>query len=178
MSKNDKQTGNALLDHLRDRGPIKPGGFYRPHKRSDTWYTGELLNPKTGEMEKLPSMTKQEFRDETDINNILRQYKVTGMINHINAQAAQGKYEDLPDPLDFQASLHLVRDAQAAFDSLPSRIRDRFQNNANAFLEFCSDPRNQAEMQKLGISPAPAPEAPPLEPKAPDSEPKAPQPKA
>lgn len=139
--------------------------FYRPHERSATWFTGEVVNPQTGEVTRPPSMTKQSFKDECDINNILKQYKVTGMFAHINAKAAQGVYTDLPDPLDFQASLEIVKEANAAFASLPSKVRARFDNNPEAFLAFCSNPANQDELVALGLAtkihqapdPAPAP---------------------
>ena len=60
--------------------------FYLPHKRVQ--YDGS--DPGTGEV--LPSATKQEFKAECDVNNILKQYKATGMIRHVAAQA--GVYQD------------------------------------------------------------------------------------
>lgn len=155
--------------------------FYRPHAR--VTFTGEVTNPITGEVTRPPSMTKQSFKDECDINTILRQYKVTGMISHISAQAAQGAYLELPAPMDFQDSLELVRRAQDSFATLPSVVRDRFNNNAQAFLAFCADPKNLPEMEKLGLLKpaagggglkppekppvvAPAPAEPPSPPKA------------
>lgn len=129
--------------------------FYRPHERSATWFTGEVVNPQTGEVTRPPSMTKQSFKDECDINNILKQYKVTGMFAHINSKAAQGVYADLPDPLDFQASLEVVRAANDAFASLPSKVRDRFQNNPEAFLAFCTNPANADELVELGLATRP-----------------------
>lgn len=133
--------------------------FYRPHDRAATWYTGEELDPITGELITPPSMTKQSFVAECDINNILKQYRTSGMVSHINAQAAQGMYADLPDSLDFQESLNLVLQAEAAFDSLPSLVRQRFQNDPAEFLAFCADPSNKDEMIKLGLAKAPPPPA-------------------
>lgn len=143
--------------------------FYRPHKRSDTWYTGEVADPKTGELVKLPSMTKQSFVAECDINTIMKQYKKTGMISHVSAHAAQGAYLDLPDATDFQQSLELVKEATIAFNTLPSKVRERFANDPARFLAFCGDPANRKEMGELGLTipsnpvqvpPVPAPQAP------------------
>lgn len=148
--------------------------FYRPHKRVQ--FTGEVQDPKTGELVKLPSMTKQEFVKECDINNILKQYKATGMISHLSARAAQGAYIDLPDSMDFQESLQIVRDAETAFASLPSKLRERFGNNPAEFLMFCADPANAKEMAELGLtvpSNPVVPEAAP--PKAPETPPKDPE---
>ena len=59
---------------------------------------------------------------ECDINNILSQFSKTGIINHINQNAAQ--YIDLPDSIDFQQSLAIIQDATDAFASLPSKVRE------------------------------------------------------
>lgn len=144
--------------------------FYRPHKRSDTWVTGELVNPVTGELFTPPRRTKQEFAAECDINNILKQYKLTGQIRHINEKAAQGAYEDLPDPIEFQDAMNLVLQSEASFATLPAHIRDRFGNDPSQFLTFLSDPANQDEAIKLGLAtdkrPPPGPPVP-AEPTAP-----------
>lgn len=126
-------------------------GWYQPHDRSSD-YTGELVHPVTGELYRPPSRTKQEFVGESDVNNILKQYKLTGVISHINEKASQGTYADLPDGIDFQESLHLVQNAQLAFASLPSVIRNRFGNDPAQFLDYMADPANQDEMIKLGLA--------------------------
>lgn len=155
-------------------------GFYRPHDRSATWYTGELLNPKTGEVYSPPSRTKQEFVAECDINNILKQYKLTGQIRHMSAKAAQGSYMDLPDPQDFQTSMNVVIQAEASFATLPAHVRSRFHNDPHEFLGFMSNPENVDEMVKLGLlnrpaTPPPSPPPPPsTPPKAAENSPKLP----
>ena len=101
--------------------------FYRPHKR--VTFDNTKLDLKTGELVEVPSMTKQEFVAECDINNIIKQYSATGQMKHISARAAQGQYLDLPDDLDFQTSLEIVRQAQEAFATLPSGTRARFEND-------------------------------------------------
>jgi len=143
--------------------PVAPPPFfdrYRPHVRARTWFTGEIVDPKTGELVKLPSMTKQEFVDQCDINNILKQFKMTGMVTHISAKAAQGEYLDLPDDVDFQTSLNIVHQAEAAFATLPSKIRTRFENDPAQFLAFMADPKNMAEASQLGLLQKAAPAAP------------------
>lgn len=135
--------------------------FYVPHQRSATWYTGDVVNPITGEVTHPPSMTKQSFKDECDINNIIRQYKATGMINHVAANAARGVYADLPPPLDYQEALNIVIEGERAFESLPAKLRERFNNDPRAFLAFVSDPENKDEMVKLGLLKPPAPDPAP-----------------
>lgn len=143
-------------------------GFYRPHTRSATWYTGQLVNHVTGEVFTPPSRTKQEFAQEADINNILKQYKLTGQIQHISAKAALGAYTDLPDPVDFQDSLNMVIQAENSFATLPAHVRARFGNDPTEFLVFMSNPANQDEIIKMGLAkdtrPPPPAEAPPPSP--------------
>lgn len=152
-------------------------GWYRPHKAVD--WTGLIVDRKTGELVKEPSMTRQEFVAECDINNIIREYQVTGIFRHINEQAQKGAFLDLPEPMDYQQALQVAIDAQAAFAALPAKVRNRFDNDPAQFLAFLHDPANKEEAIKLGLAeappapptptapPAPTPEAPPpVPPKA------------
>lgn len=140
-------------------GKMEPGGFYRLHKSVD--HDGSITDPVTGEVSHPPSLTKQSFRDQCDINNILKQYKVTGQIQHISANAARGVYDDLPSDLDFQDALNLVLEAEKSFATLPSRVRARFSNDPQEFLAFSADPANAGELVELGLAqrrPDPEPE--------------------
>lgn len=102
-------------------------------------------------------MTKQEFVRECDVNNILKQYSQTGMLKHVSANANTGMYADLPDAIDFQDSLHTIKAAEAAFMSLPSKLRARFDNEPTEFLAFVQDPRNADELVSLGLRNRPPP---------------------
>lgn len=131
--------------------------FHRPHARlpyvnatEDLW-TGELTVPEV--------RVKQSFVEECDINNILKQFKVTGMVRHMAAKAAAGAYSDLPDSIDFQQSLNIVIEGEKAFATLPSKIRERFHNNPTEFLEFMGKPDNQDEAIRLGLAKDTRPQA-------------------
>lgn len=148
--------------------PYRLRSFYRPHDRS-TGYTGLLADPVTGELKKPVPRVKQEFREECDINNIIKHYKLTGQIQHINAQAKNGSYEDLPDPIDYQESLNAVAAATSSFATLPAHVRERFSNNPALFLNFMNDANNVDEMVKLGLAkrrPSPPKEPSETPPKA------------
>lgn len=124
--------------------------FYRPHKR--VTYSGRLTDLNTGEQILPEVRVKQSFVAECDINNILKQFKVTGMVRHMSAKAAQGAYVNLPEAADFQESLNIVIEGQKAFATLPSLVRERFQNDPEQFLAFMADPKNQDEAIKLGLA--------------------------
>lgn len=125
--------------------------FYRPHKRV-TLDCGDQL------------MTKQSHKDECDIHNILKQYQRTGIINHINSK--QPLFTDLPSNLDYQNSMNLLLQAQDSFASLPSSVRDYFNNDPGRFLAAFQDPNQADKLREFGLlnpqktppeaSPAPA----------------------
>lgn len=134
-------------------------GHYVPHPRRSE--DGRIVNPITGEISYPPSMTKQEFVHQCDINNIIKEFSLTGQIHHLNAQAAQGRFMDLPDTFDFQEAIHEVQRAQEAFQALPSAIRNRFHGNPAEFLAFVQDPANADELIELGIRQRPPRPTPP-----------------
>lgn len=133
-------------------------GWFLPRHHPVHW-TGEVVDPKTGELVKEPSMTKQSFVAECDINNIIKEFSVTGMTRHVTER--QALYADLPDTVDFQMSLQIVAEAAAAFDALPSKIRARFNNDPAAFLEFLHDEKNRDEAMELGLLEQPPADPPP-----------------
>ncbi|AXH73208.1 MAG: internal scaffolding protein [Microviridae sp.] len=117
--------------------------FYRQHAR--------VITP-TGEH----SMTKQSHKAECDINNILSQYKKTGLINHITSK--QPSYSELPDELDYQNAQNTLISAQNTFAALPSKVRDHFGNDPASFLAAFNDPQQAAYLREYGfLRPLPEP---------------------
>lgn len=105
-----------------------------------------------------PSMTRQEFADECDINMLMKRYEGHGQtINYLLAQPAQGgqylDFADIPDTL--MGYMEFMKTAEAAFMTLPAIVRKEFENNAYAFCEFASDPSNLDQMRTWGLA-APA----------------------
>lgn len=127
---------------------IEPGAFYRPHELELGAFNN--ADPETGEV--YPSMTKQQEMDACDIHNVLKQFSQQGFEALVREKAATGQYADLPDELDYQASLNTVLAAQASFATLPSQVRERFRNDPARFLEFLADPANQDEAIRLGLA--------------------------
>lgn len=96
------------------------------------------------------TLTKQSFKDETDINNIVKQFNKTGLLPDMIKQ--NPKYGDFSDSSTYQESLNLVLFAQEQFNGLSSHIRERFNNDPAKFLEFASSEKNVEEMVKLGLA--------------------------
>nr|UXQ87963.1 MAG: internal scaffolding protein [Microvirus sp.] len=104
-----------------------------------------------------PGRTKQSFKQECDINNILKGYQKTGAIAHLNQHEPQ--YGEVSGDT-FQESMQIVQEAQQLFNELPSSIRERFQNKPNQFLDFVQNNENHDELIKLGLA-HPAKKKPP-----------------
>lgn len=120
-----------------------------------------------------PSLTKQSFKDECDINKIMARFQRTGVLDHVRKH--QPEY-GFASNADFTSSMQLVAQAQSMFEELPSSVRKRFDNSPGAFLDFVQDESNTAEMAELGLMgddyqpspPAEPPPAPPGPPEAPN----------
>lgn len=95
------------------------------------------------------SMTKQSFKDECDVNLIMKRYQKTGVLPMVSNR--QPRYEDFGTGLDFHEAMQHVVAAQEMFNSLPSSVRSRFGNDAGAFLDFVQNPENVEEMRKMGL---------------------------
>lgn len=104
-----------------------------------------------------PSLTRQEFADDCDINTLMAKYETTGVINHFNRATPQ--YLDLSETPDLQTSLAILQDAKIAFSQLPATVRRDFDNDPVKFVAFATDPDNLEKMREWGLAP-PAPVEP------------------
>ncbi len=99
--------------------------------------------------------TKQSFRDECDINNIMTKYQKTGAIAHVNEHQANYGFAT---GQDFASAMRTCVQAQEMFNALPSSIRTRFANDPAQFLDFVQDADNKKEGQELGLWPPDPPD--------------------
>jgi phage internal scaffolding protein len=96
-----------------------------------------------------PSMAQQHFKDECDVNNILRKYESTGLVTHV--ANGTSSYGDFSSVLEFQQAQNILIEAQDAFEALPASLRKRFDNDPAVMLEFIENPDNREEAEKLGL---------------------------
>ena len=96
-----------------------------------------------------PSLTKQSFADECDFNSVMGRWERTGTIEHVNPAAPQ--FADVSAMPDYQAALNTVVAANAAFDALPSGLRERFGNDPAQLVAFLEHDGNRDEALKLGL---------------------------
>ncbi len=96
--------------------------------------------------EYLDGRTKQSFKDETDINKILKRAQKTGTISHMNKHS--GNYGDFTGFDFFEAQLMLSK-GREIFDDLPSEIRNEFGQSQAAFFKYVNDPKNKERLDVL-----------------------------
>ncbi|WNK14552.1 MAG: internal scaffolding protein [Microvirus sp.] len=140
--------------------PLRFRHAYGPRHRVSISFTGS-------------GRTKQEFKDECDINVLMGKYLRTGQMDHVNQRLPQ--FADVTD-IDFQAAQNLIADAHAMFEEIPSAVRARFDNDPGKLLDWVHDPRNAKEASDLGFLnlekcppgyyTAPTPSTPPTTPPA------------
>lgn len=119
------------------------------------------------------SLTQQHLAHDADVRNIIKQYDKTGLIANVQKGVAQ--YGDYSEVNEYREALDLIHNANAMFADLPSEVRQMFENNAGAFLEFASNPANEKKMVELGLKEASVQEEQPIQAENKAAEPPAPQ---
>lgn len=96
-----------------------------------------------------PSLTVQSDMEDADINVIVRRFGVTGeLVGGVRLPS----YADYDQVFDFRTAQQALIDARDAFMELPARLRARFDNDPQQFLEFVVDPANVDEAVALGLA--------------------------
>lgn len=96
-----------------------------------------------------PSLTKQEFKTDCDINHIINRYDNTGLIAHLNRAAA--RFLDVTQVTDYHDALNQVKAAEDAFMELPAKARAVFQNDPARFLDAAHDPEKRELLVRAGL---------------------------
>ena len=95
-----------------------------------------------------PSLAQQHYKDECDINNILRQFNITGLLPESPLSPRFGDFTGIGD---YHTALNRVLAAQNEFEALPAQIRARFNNDPAQLIEFLDDETNRPEAEQLGL---------------------------
>mgnify|MGYP000524301856 CR=1 FL=1 len=96
--------------------------------------------------------TRQEFAKECDINEIMKKYKKGELVQHVKEYG--GRYGEFV-AIDFKQAMDTVAEAQSMFETIPSNIRSKFDNDPGQFLKFATDAKNADEMREMGLVPPP-----------------------
>ncbi len=89
--------------------------------------------------------TKQSFKDETDVNQIINQHARMGTLSHLEQWG--GQYGDLAD-FDFQNAQNQIAHANTMFEQLPPNVKKHFHNSPERFFTYVNDPENADELRE------------------------------
>lgn len=111
-------------------------------------------NTSAGFSSKEPSLTQQQFKDEADINYIIKMYDSSGVYPGVTGATPReplyGDFTDLPE--NAQEAYNKIIEAKNNFNQLPLEIRQRFNYDPSAFLDFVQNPANMKELVSLGLA--------------------------
>lgn len=79
------------------------------------------------------SYTQQHFRDEVDINVIMRRFGVNQQIPQF---MSNGVYGDFTGIEDYEGALERIERAQAGFMKLPAEVREQFSNDPGELIKL------------------------------------------
>nr|QJB18840.1 MAG: internal scaffolding protein [Microvirus sp.] len=119
-----------------------------PFLRTPYNYDRDAASNESGLACEEPSLTQQHFKDETDINNILRQFNITRLLPEVSLSPRFGDFTGIGD---YQGALNAVIAAEDGFMALPANLRARFGNDPAQLIDFLSDENNRSEAEKLGL---------------------------
>lgn len=106
-----------------------------------------------------PSLARQEFKEECDINEIMARYETTGILPPTGAEPFYYDFTTLPT--DLRGAMDVMREGGEAFMSLPAEVRRLFDNDPAWFVDYASNPEHLDQMRAWGLAaPEPAPSAP------------------
>lgn len=90
--------------------------------------------------------TKQEFKDDCDINRLLARAQREGTLTHITEFGGEyGDFSEIGSLLD--AHLQYQRGVEI-FDRLPAEMRKEFNQNPVEFFQYVNDPANRDDLVK------------------------------
>lgn len=128
----------------------KDGKWVYRFKRSSYIRHPRITQDDTGE-----AVTRQEFRDECDVNVLMAKYQKSGVLPQGRGTPQYGDFASLPEFMDAQ---NMISVAKEAFASLPAAVRLRFGNDPAQFVAFAEDADNLPQMRKWGLAPPAAAE--------------------
>lgn len=98
-----------------------------------------------------PSLTQQQFKDECEIESLLKAHNLGQVMGILNNHQRQPLYGDVSDIPDFHDSQNHVARATEYFNGLPSDVRAQFNNNLGEFLSALNNPSAREALTDMGV---------------------------
>lgn len=97
-------------------------------------------------------LTQQQFKNDADINEIVRRAKKTGSLIDPSIKVGRvPQFGDFSGVVDYHTAQNQLIEAKNAFMQLDPYVRQRFRNDPHELIEFLSDDKNRDEAEKLGL---------------------------
>lgn len=93
--------------------------------------------------------TKQSFRDECDINLIVRRHASDGLLAHLNPRMPT--YGDFTAAMELRDAMQLVDLAEQGFAQIPAEVRAMCNNDPATFLQLVNDPDHIEALAEAGL---------------------------
>lgn len=94
------------------------------------------------------SLVQQQFRDEVDINTIVKRFGLTGQAP---SSGLEGVYGDFEGITDYASAVAAIEKARESFMVVPPEVREKFDNDPGKLLEFVSRAKKQAQVDTLEL---------------------------
>lgn len=111
---------------------------------------GDKASLKSGLVCVRPTLTKQSFKDECDINVIVKRF---GIGYDIPSSFRLPQFGDFTGLDSFEDAANAIAVANEQFDMLPAAIRSRFSNDPAAFVDFVTNADNLDDVIAMGLAP-------------------------
>lgn len=96
-----------------------------------------------------PTRAQQQFKEECDINTIVKNFGLTG---EMPSNVRMPLSADFVETTSYQEALNQLIAADEAFLQYPAELRARFENDPGKFVEYVSDPKNVEDARKWGLA--------------------------
>jgi len=120
-----------------------------PFLRTPFNYDRDLASEESGLKCEDDSLTQQQFKEEADINTIVDRFMKSGVLP---TPAVMPQFMDVEGQFDYQTAMNYVRQADENFMRMDAKVRARFNNSPQEFLEFFANPENTEEAIRLGLA--------------------------
>jgi len=123
--------GDSII--IREQQPVRKYGW----REKVTFDCGDVVR------------TKQSFRDECDINLIVKRHASDGLLAHLNPRLP--KYGDFSASIELRDAMELVTEAQKGFAQIPAEVRAMCNNDPALFLNMVNDPNHIEALAEAGL---------------------------
>lgn len=125
------------------------GVIQRPFLRTRYNYDMDKTSEELGLFCTDETRTQQQFKEECDINTIVKNFGLTG---ELPANVKMPLSEDFLEVTDYQEALNKLIEADRKFMEFPAEIRAQFENDPGKFVTFVENPENVDQCRKWGLA--------------------------